>query len=62
MQLTDEDIAEFQRLFKEHFGKEISKEEALDRGLRLIRYMKVVLQEYPKIENDETDKRIITNP
>jgi hypothetical protein len=69
MQLTDENIAEFQMLYKKHYGKEISKEVALDKGLRLIRYMKVVLQEYAKIEaeenekvkSNETDQRIITN-
>lgn len=42
MQLTDEHIAEFQMLYRKHFGKDISKDEALEKGLRLIRLMELV--------------------
>lgn len=42
MRLTDEHIAEFQMLYRKNFGKDISKDEALEKGLRLIRLMELV--------------------
>lgn len=42
MRLTDEHIAEFQMLYRKNFGKDISKEEALEKGLRLVRLMELV--------------------
>lgn len=48
MQLTDDHIAEFQMLYKKNFGVDISKEEALEKGSRLVRLMEVVLKESPK--------------
>lgn len=42
MHLTDEHIAEFQILYKRHFGAEIGKDEALEKGLRLIRLVEIV--------------------
>ena len=44
MNLTDEHIAEFQMLYRKYFGKEISKEDAMVKGIRLIRLMEVVLK------------------
>ena len=44
MQLTDEHIAQFQVLYKKHFGKEISKEDALAKGIQLIRLLEAVLK------------------
>ena len=48
MQLTDEHIAEFQMLYQKHFGKEISKQDALAKGIRLIRLMEIVLKQTAK--------------
>ena len=42
MLVADEHIAEFQRLYKEHFGVELTKAQALEKGLRLIRLIEVV--------------------
>ena len=42
MNLTDKDILEFQMLYKKHFGIEITKKQALEKGLRLIRLVEVV--------------------
>ena len=42
MQLADEHLAEFQTLYRKHFGKDISKDEALEKGLRLVRLIEVV--------------------
>ena len=38
----NEHILEFQMLYKKHFGIEITKEQALEKGLRLIRLIEVV--------------------
>jgi len=42
MRLADKHIAEFQALYKKHFGKDISKDEALEKGLRLVRLFEIV--------------------
>ncbi len=42
MRLSDKQIAEFQALYKKHFGKDISKDEALEKGLRLCRLLEIV--------------------
>lgn len=42
MQLADEHITEFQVLYKKHFGVELSKAQALEKGLRLIRLVEIV--------------------
>jgi len=56
MHLTDENIAEFQALYKKHYGQDISKEEALARGLRLIRLMEVVLKQSAEQGQSPTTK------
>ena len=42
MNLTDDNLSEFQMLYKKHFGTEITKEQALEKGLRLIRLVEAV--------------------
>ena len=42
MVLADEHITEFQKLYKEHFGVELTKAQALEKGLRLIRLVEIV--------------------
>ena len=42
MVLADEHIAEFQALWKKRYGTEITKAEALEKGLRLIRLLEAV--------------------
>jgi hypothetical protein len=51
-------IQEFKDLYKKHFNKEIDTQTALDKGLRLIRYMEVVLKEYYKIEQEEKNRKL----
>ena len=46
--LTDKEIAEYQRLFKDEFGIELTKDQALEKGLRLVRLLRVVLEGDPK--------------
>jgi hypothetical protein len=42
MNLTDKHILKFQMLYKKHFETEITKEQALEKGLRLIRLVEAV--------------------
>jgi hypothetical protein len=42
MALSDENIIEFQNLYKEHFGKDISKEDAYEQGMKLLRLVSIV--------------------
>ena len=42
MAISDEHIAEFQTLYHEHFGVELTKAQALEKGLRLIRLIEAV--------------------
>jgi hypothetical protein len=58
MQLSDKSIQEFKDLYKKHYNKEIDTQTALDKGLRLIRYMEVVLKEYYKIEQEEKNRKL----
>lgn len=44
MQLTDEHIAEFQALWCKNYGGDIGKDEALAKGLRLVRLFEIILK------------------
>ncbi len=40
--LSDEQITKYQMLYKNRFGKEISREEAYEQGAKLIRLIKLI--------------------
>lgn len=40
--LTDEKITQFQILYKNRFGKEISRKEAYEMGIRLIQLVRLI--------------------
>lgn len=42
MVLSDENIKEFQALYKEHFGIEISKADAYENGTKLLRLISLI--------------------
>jgi aldehyde:ferredoxin oxidoreductase len=46
--LTDKEIATYQRLFKAEFGIELTKDQALEKGLRLVRLLRVVMKDDSK--------------
>ena len=53
--LSDEQIIKFQALYKKHFGKEISREEAYEKGAKLIRlveltYKPMTQEEYQRLQ------------
>lgn len=53
--IDDKHISNFLKIYKEQFGVEISKKEALEQGTKLLQLVKIVyqpitLEEYEKIE------------
>jgi hypothetical protein len=50
MILSEEYITKFQTLYKDHFGEEIGREEAYEKGVKLIRLIEIVYQ--PMTENE----------
>jgi len=50
MVLSDKDIAKFQELYKKIFGINISREEALDQGGKLLRLVSIVYK--PLVEKE----------
>jgi hypothetical protein len=55
--LTDEQIKKFQALHKERFGSEISREDAYEQGVKLVRLMAVVHKPMTKEEYEAIQKR-----
>ena len=45
MRLTEEQITSFQKLYKEELGLEITREEALEKALKLLRLIEICLKE-----------------
>ncbi|MCX6720448.1 MAG: hypothetical protein NTW11_01435 [Candidatus Staskawiczbacteria bacterium] len=54
--LTDEQLEEFRKIYKAKFGKEITKAEALAKGLPLVNMMKTILLENERQDNLENNK------
>ena len=48
--LTDEQIEKFRALYKKRFGKEISKEDALTQGAKLVRLVSLIHEPMTKEE------------
>ena len=48
MRLTEEEITKFQTLYKKHFGKEISREQAYEEGVKLLRLMQLIYKPMTK--------------
>ena len=46
--LSNKQIKEFQRLYRERFGKEISHKDAMEKGIKLINLVKLIYK--PKIQ------------
>lgn len=42
--LSDKEIGEYRKIFKKYYGKEISKQEALEQGLRLVNFIKLLIE------------------
>ena len=60
MVLSDNDITNFQELFKKHFGKEIDKQEAYDKGIKLVNLMSLVYKPITQEKLDQVETRRTT--
>lgn len=56
MVLSDENIREFQAIYKEHFGTEISKEEAHKNGLKLLQLIRILYTPTKENVQPKTEK------
>lgn len=57
MALSDSDIRRFQEIYREQFGKEISKEDAYEQGAKLLGLLSVVYRPMTKEELDFIQQR-----
>ena len=57
MLLSDEQVAEYQTLYKNRFGREISREEAYEQGAKLIRLVKLIYQPMTETEYQQLQER-----
>ncbi|OGN15536.1 MAG: hypothetical protein A3J47_00205 [Candidatus Yanofskybacteria bacterium RIFCSPHIGHO2_02_FULL_43_22] len=57
MVIPDEDIISFQELYKKHFGKEISREDAYEQGIKLLRLMSLVYKPMTEEEFSRIQER-----
>lgn len=57
MVLSDKDIKAFQDLYRSNFGKEISKEDAYESGIKLLRLMSLAYKPMTQAEYDLIQKR-----
>lgn len=42
--LSNDEIEEYQRIYKKYYGKEISKQEVLEQGIRLVNFVKLLVE------------------
>lgn len=57
MVLSDDDIQQFQTIYKERFGKELSKQDAYEQGIKLLRLLSIVYKPMTKMEFDFAQER-----
>lgn len=57
MLLSDKHISSFQEIYKQEFGKEISKDDAYEQGAKLIRLVQIVYQPITKEEYGQIQMR-----
>jgi len=55
--LSEEQITKFQKLYKNRFGVEISREEAYEKGVKLIRLVELIYKPITKDDYQKLQKR-----
>jgi len=55
--LSDEQIKQFQILYRNRFGKEISREEAYEKGVKLVRLVELIYKPMTEDEYKQLQKR-----
>ena len=57
MALDNEQITKFQTLYKSRFGKEISREEAYEKGVKLMRLVEITYKPMTEAEYQQLQER-----
>lgn len=57
MKITDERLAQFQSLYRQRFGREISGAEALEQGTKLVHILSLAYKPMTKEEFDRVRER-----
>lgn len=57
MALDNEQITKFQTLYKSRFGKEISREEAYEKGIKLMRLVELTYKPMTEAEYQQLQER-----
>jgi hypothetical protein len=52
--LSDEMVEKFRKIYQDQFGETLTKEEAYDQGLKLLRMMKVIYRPLPKETKEQS--------
>lgn len=55
--MSDEQITKYQMLYKKRYGKEISREEAYEQGVKLIRLVELIYQPMTEAEYQQLQER-----
>lgn len=55
--LSDEQVSKFQTIYKNRFGREISREEAYEKGVKLIRLIELIYKPMTEAEYQQLQKR-----
>lgn len=60
MYLTDDEVTQFQAIYRQQFGKEISQEDARERGTKLVRLFEIIYKpmtksDYKTIQNRQKE-------
>lgn len=57
MQLTPEQVAKFQAIYKAKFGREISREQAYEQGVKLVRLMQIIYRPMTQADLEKVEMR-----
>lgn len=55
--LSDKQITKFQTLYIKHFGRKISRDEAYEQGVKLIRLVELIYQPMTEAEYQQLQER-----
>ena len=55
--LTDQQITKFQAIYKARFHKDLSREEAVEKGLKLVRMMQLIYKPMTEIDYQKLQER-----
>jgi hypothetical protein len=57
MKISEAQLTSFKVLYKQHFGEELSQEEALEKALKLVRIMQLIYKPITKEQYQKVVKR-----